>query len=58
LSNSTNKIQLVNNNSTGDPSSYASNSTSRGMSFLKGSEGNIQDIEKYDNHMINVIYFI
>ena len=55
LRNSTTRKPVTNPISRGDYSNYESNATSRGMSFMVGAEGNISEMDKYDNHMVNVI---
>lgn len=56
LRNSTTRKPLTNPVSRGDPN-FGSNSTSRGISFMVGSEGNVSEMEKYDNYMVNVFKF-
>ena len=53
-----NRKPLTNPVSRGGPSNFGSNSSSRGMSFMVGSVGNISEIDRYDNYMVNVIYFL
>ena len=55
VGNSFYKKPSTNPASRGDPNNYGSNSTSRGMSFMAGSEVNADDMDKYDNYMINVM---
>lgn len=54
LRNSTTRKAYTGPVSRGEQSNIGSNSTSRGMSFMVGSEGNISEMEKYDNYMMNV----